>query len=332
MKERLLDQEREAYPQFQCSIHMGEHSVNVFSNEDGFLSNLLRSTTDYVTSFPGWDVKQEPGDSPVSIIYLPSSDSEIQYFGHTKTVLATGKPEDYKSGQVLAYLGFWLMELQRQSESMFTVHSSALALGDRGVLLMGHEGAGKTSILLEMARKYDGEIISNDLTIIKHRPRDENMILVDGTKEIRLRQSSVVKRFPSLSEMFTENNSSPWENKVVVDPARLGLRQANSPKDLHAVFMIHLDSNENCPLSGHREEGISIRYRLYEDMSRIIRGNAISLFGADRKILGYTPSLDTVEIHQKRVAAIEYLVEDLGVWYVSGGNLEEVCEAIYEKV
>ncbi len=36
-------------------------------------------------------------------------------------------------------------------------------------------------------------------------------------------------------------------------------------------------------------------------MSRIVRGNAISLFGVNDNILGYTPSLDNLDLHQKRV-------------------------------
>jgi hypothetical protein len=132
--------------------------------------------------------------------------------------------------------------------------------------------------------------------------------------------------------MFTDSNGSPWETKLTMDPLALGLKQADSPRQLKAAFAVHLDSNGNFPLSEYRENGISIRYKLYEDMSRIIRGNAISLFGADNRILGYTPSLDSPEIHKRRVEAIEYLVEDLGVWYISGGNLKEICQAISKKV
>ncbi len=183
MKERLLSLEREAYSGFQCSIYMGGHSVNVYSKVDIFLPSLMEGTADYISSFPGWKVEQEQSNSCYSIVYLPGSEPEIQYIKERNVVLAMGELEDYKSGQALAYLGFWLMELQRQSDSMFTIHSSALALEENGVLLMGHEGAGKTSILLGMIKEYGGEVISNDLTVVKHNSDEGNMVLVDGTKK-----------------------------------------------------------------------------------------------------------------------------------------------------
>ena len=108
------------------------------------------------------------------------------------------------------------------------------------------------------------------------------------------------------------------------------MKSAVGTEKLSAVFLIHLDSQEDYPLLVHKTEGIDIRYILYEDMSRIVRGNAISLFGADDKILGYTPSLDNLDLHQRRVAAIECFLGEIGVWNISGGNLGQICQTIYE--
>jgi hypothetical protein len=321
--------EWENKPSFQCAIYMGKHSVNIYSRLAHFLPYFENHDTDYISSFPGWKTSRQPSDSEFSIVYHPRSESAFYYKETIKTLLATGRPEDYESGQVLAYLGFWLMEAQRQKESMFTMHSSALTIEDAGVLLLGHSGSGKTSVLLGLNARYDCEIISNDLTIVEHNLQTEKMTLIDGTKEVRLRLASVRTNFPELISLFPQGDQPPWETKVAVTPEAIGMVSAIGPKRLNAAFLVHLDSQEHCPLLTHRTEGIDICYVLYEDMSRIVRGHAISLFGADNRIMGYTPSLDNQKLHKKRVAAIECLQRDIGVWNISGGSLNQVCEAIY---
>lgn len=323
-------QEWENRPPFQCSIYMGKHSVNIYSGMNHFLPHFEGLGVDYIPSFPGWRVAKNPSVSEYSIIYCPDYQSAFHYDQETKTLFATGKPEDYESGQVLAYLGFWMMEAQRQAESMYTIHSSALAIESKGVLLLGHSGAGKTSILLGLGSRYNCEVISNDLTIVAHNPNSRNMMLIDGTKEIRLRLASVKARLPHLIDLFPDSNQSPWETKVVVSPEMIGIKSATGARILKSAFVIHLDAHESDNLLIHKTEEIAIRHTLYEDMSRIVRGNAISLFGVNNNILGYTPSLDNLDLHQKRVAAIECLLNEIGVWNVSGGNLDQICEAIHE--
>ena len=323
-------QEWKNKPPFQCAINMGKHSVNVYSKMDHFLPYFEGLGIDYILNFPGWKTSRSPTASEYSIVYCSNPESAFYYDENIKTLLAIGKPEDYESGQVLAYLGFWMMEAQRQTESIFTMHSSALAIEDKGILLLGHSGSGKTTILLGLGSRYGCEVVSNDLTIVGHNPEVGEMILVDGTKEIRLRLASVKTKFPGLVDLFPKSNQSPWKTKIAVAPEAIGIRSAVEPKKLSATFLIHLDSQEDYPLLAHKTEGIDIRYILYEDMSRIVRGNAISLFGADDKILGYIPSLDNLDLHQKRVAAIECLLSEIGVWNISGGNLGQICQTIYE--
>ena len=156
MLERELSsgfQERREKPLFQCSFCMGKHSVNIYSEIANFLPHPERLSADYIGSIPGWRVSQEPCFSEYSIVYHPSSRSGFSYKETEKTLDVFGEPRDYESGQALAYLSFWMMEAQRQAESMYTMHSSALAIEDRGVLLLGHSGAGKTSILLAQSLK-----------------------------------------------------------------------------------------------------------------------------------------------------------------------------------
>lgn len=327
MKERLFPSEAETKPPYQCTLRMGRHGVNYYSQEDQFVDTFL-SSPEYGGSFPGWQISFDPVGGP-TVIYQPTFLSNIEYQPSTNVLVVRGKPEDYVNGQALAYLGFWLLEAERQKENIFTLHSSAFAVEGKGVLLLGHSGSGKTTVMLDFARRYPTEIVSNDLTVTENQ---EKIWLNDGTKEIRLRLASVYHHFPEWVCLFHESEISPWENKAAFQPEQLGLIKATQSHLLEKIFVIHLDKNSDLPIQLNPVNDIAIRYYLYEDMSRIIRGNAISVFGTDYHFLGYTPSLDTPEIHARRVVAIEKMVEEVGIFSISGGNLQKVCQTIYEKI
>lgn len=320
--------EKEGIP-FRCSIWMGKHSINVYSEISDFLPYFEGLGVNYISSFPGWYVERRPSESEYSILYQPAEKAGFEFDLAEKTLKARGDIEDYKDGQVLAYIGFWLMEAQRQADLMYTMHSSALSLDGNGVLLLGHSGSGKTSVLLALGEKYGGEIVSNDLTVVSYDPVAQNMFLVDGTREIRLRLASVKTKFPHLAKLFpNEGNLSPWENKIAVSPEDVGMKINKEQKPVKSAFLVHLDSDATENLVVYRENGIFVRCTLYEDMSRIVRGSAISLFGKQNNILGYIPSLDNSQFHQGRVDAIEFILNKIGLWNISGGNIDQICEAI----
>ena len=134
--------EKEGIP-FRCSIWMGKHSVNIYSEIGDFLPYFEGLGVNYISSFPGWHVERMPSKSEYTILYQPSEEASFEFDQAKKTLKARGDIEDYKNGQVLAYVGFWLMEAQRQAEAMYAMHSSALSLDGNGVLLLGHSGSEK---------------------------------------------------------------------------------------------------------------------------------------------------------------------------------------------
>ena len=104
MSEKLLrffpeSGEIEKKPPFQCSLHMGRHAVNIFSELDHFLPYFEGLGHDYITSFPGWGIEKTPTDSEYSIVYYPQSTSGFHYDREKRTLFAFGKPEDYENGQ-----------------------------------------------------------------------------------------------------------------------------------------------------------------------------------------------------------------------------------------
>ena len=316
---------------FCCRLSAQGASVGIFTDIDELREALRANFKGFENMIPGFgvDVVRENDDR---LIIIENEDTGLFFDEDTRTAYLFGRAVDFADGQAVAWVSSWLMERQRQERSLFTMHSSAVNINGKGVLLLGHSGAGKTSIMLNLCQKYGAAVVSNDLTTIEHDHTSKSIRLVDGTKEIRLRLASIEQNFPGLRRFFASRGSSSWESKIVVHPEDIGLTSETGRPQIASIFEVHLDSKGTDGLSIQQEKQAPIRYRLYEDMARIIRGSAISIFNSEHQFLGYMPSLDSETIHAKRVACIEEMVDGVSVISVSGGNIEEITDAIFAIV
>lgn len=316
---------------FRGSLWVGKHSVNLFSDKGDVIDHTeLKNPSAF--RIPGWKFDETPSESEYSIIYRRDENSSLDLDSEDKSLTVRGRPEDFESGQSFAFLAFWLTELQRQEQSAYTIYSAALAIDKKGALLLGPSGAGKTSVLLKLCQIGNCEVVSNNLTLVSHNPESHQINLDDGTKEIRPRLAAV-NDFPELKDKLTSKlGNVSWETQVNITPEEVGATIADGPRQLSQVFEIHYDIRGQDGLIIKRENGLDVRYRLYENMSRILRGTAISVFGKDNHFLGYMPSLDTIDLHERRVQAIETMVNDIGVMSISGGNLFELAEVVYSTI
>ena len=317
--------------QFCCRLLAQGASVRISTDVAELREVLPANFKGFENMIPGFSVDRVEGDGE-RLVILENEDSGLYFDEQKRTVYLFGGTTDFVDGQAIAWVSSWLMERQRQERSLFTMHSSAVTMSGKGVLLLGHSGAGKTSIMLNLCQKYGASVVSNDLTVVRHDFGSKRISLVEGTKEIRLRLASVEQNFPSLKKYFASRDSSAWESKIVVHPEDIGLTSEQGQPQITSIFEVHLDSKGTDGLLVRQEEQVPIRYRLYEDMARIVRGSAISVFDSRHQFLGYMPSLDSENIHAKRVACIEEMVDGVGVVSVSGGNIEEITEAIFSIV
>lgn len=70
------------------------------------------------------------------------------------------------------------------------------------------------------------------------------------------------------------------------------------------------------------------RLYLYEELSRYIRGVCIPIvYGSQFYIGDYLSSLDKPEYHKNRVKFIDWLMKDIGFYFISG-SMNAICEFI----
>ena len=101
-------------------------------------------------------------------------------------------------------------------------------------------------------------------------------------------------------------------------------------------FYVHLENNPNTPLLvkkiDHRDSLYMGRLYLYETFSRYIRGVCIPILKGEKpELSSYLPSLDDQICHDNRLNLINWLMDDLGFYYISG-SMDVICRYINSKI
>jgi len=197
------------------------------------------------------------------------------------------------SGETLLYAAYPLLEDQRQSKNWLTAYSAAVSVDDSGILLLGKSGAGKTSVAVDLCRRYGAELIGNDLIILGLR--DEQLIVKAGTKFLFLRYESVKKSLPDMINVFPRVPVEPWLYKIKIKPEDVGVNIRIAPASIKQVYNVHVDESFSS-LYVQGEQNLATKLFLIENFSRYIKGSCLNILGgSDFKELAFVPSYDKKE-------------------------------------
>ncbi len=317
---------------FVCNIAMGDRSVNIFSRIDSFLPSFL-GRGEYIPFIPGWRCKTKKAKTKYSVTYIPAKISNLIYSDNRQLIKVYGESEYFSDGQTLAYLVYSLLEVDRQKNSETTAHLAACSKNGKGIILLGERGAGKTSILLALCRKYGYRVIANDLALLGFDKKHNLIFINDGTKIFGLRHTAAKMHHPDLLKFFPKKIKDSWTTKSFILPQQIGVSIDDKKTKVDKVFFCHLHANKKEHFFDEKMSGSWIKVNLYENFSRYIRGSSLIPFlgGIGGNSIGYIPPLDQLNFHKQRVRLINYLVNDIGITHISGGNLQELCDFIDNK-
>lgn len=231
----------------------------------------------------------------------------------------------------LPHLIYSLGELPRQREQeSVTIHAAALAAPDnKGVLILGDKGRGKTTLAIQLGIQHRYRLIGNNLVIVGRDKKEIN--LVTGTKSLVARVAAL-KDVSALTNFFIDLNGSGHEQKKTFKPEELGIVRQSCCIPISTVIRVHIH-----PLEQHAATVTSInepnteRLRLFENFSRYIRGVSTPLILNNSSVEGFTPSLDDSILSKMRSDLIESILK-LNFQYVSGNFVEAVAEKVNQIV
>ena len=305
-------------------IYIETSGAGLVYHSDIDLTGFLGSSKDYL-EFPGLKIFENvPNNFPYSVKYFDVPDRSILC---SENEIKIYYPSEDLTAASIVFMGYILMERQRNEKSMVTIHSACVEKDNSAILLLGRTGSGKTTLSLNLCDKYNYSLIGNDRNVIGFNS-DEELVAFDGTKFVFLRYESIKRNIPELLGLFPNEKKDSWLRKVKVLPDDLGIR-VSSNVPITKSYIIHVDNSQK-ELYCRNGDDPANRLYLNELFSMYIRGMYTTFSDKKFRAVGYVPSYDTVQCYKNRTELINAVFETSDLEYVSG-NLNDVSEYINEK-
>lgn len=307
---------------YTCSVISAKEGVNFHSNVDLFShftqKNFQREHLDPVIS-------RKLLPTPFKVNYRDGAAETLVYL--EKEVHVEYPWSKMCNGNTLMYLAYPFIELQRQVRGYVTAHSAAVTINGKGILLLGKIGAGKTTLSIDLCRRYGAELIGNDITVVGLR--SGRVFLENGSRFLFLRQESVRRNLPDLLSFFPKETDDAWLSKIRIDPEEIGIKIRIGSTQAQKICIVHVD--ENLPsVYAKRDASLVTKLFLNENFSRYIRATCLAMLGGEElDFLGYVPSYDRIELFEFRKKLISAIIRRIE--YISG-PLKAVADYISKGV
>jgi hypothetical protein len=238
-------------------------------------------------------------------------------------------PANRIDAEVLAYAAYPLTEFRRQQRGAVTAHSAAVAYDESAALILGKEGAGKSTVAIHSCRDFGGKLIGNDLTIVES-PDNGGIHVSHGTKVLHLRRESVRRGLADLLKMFPSETDDAWLQKIALSPDMLGIQTRDHPVDVKISALVHVDEAQEKLFVRDESKNLVSRLTIYENFSRYIRGSCVPGLDKDKQFMYCLPSLDNSSMFEKRTKLIERVLRQ-PLLYVSGRS-KEIAQFIQQEI
>jgi len=317
---------------FQCAIYMDNYGINIYSDYPKTFDILRKGS--FIPFIPEYHCIKTKAKSIYSIIYIQDTISSARMLNDNKTLEIKGPLKDILEASTIPFRAHFMLEQQMQKDSIFTSQGAGVSKNGRAVLLMGKRGAGKTSITLELCRKHNYKLIGNDLVLVGLKKNKSYFF--GGAKVFTLRFTTVKYYNTDLQKFFKKDHPNEWTNKVRFLPKDLGISIEKKGPKIIKVFYVHLLNDESASLYiqkiGGKEASYLGRLYLYNELSKYVRGTCIPLvYGSQFYIGDYLPSLDKPKYHRNRVRFIDWIMDEIGFYFISG-SMNAICDFINQEL
>ena len=177
-------------------------SCNAFVEIDSDIDlyEIVKDKIDFI-DFPEITIEKynNKEKSKYTVEYTNNNDRILRYEKHKVVIKYPIK--EMKDGLTILFMAYPLLEVNRRENKSLTCHCAGVSINGKGILILGKEGAGKTTLAIELCRKYNAKLIGNDLCVIDYSFLN-NLKLLGGTKYIFLRYESIKRNIPVLLKKF----------------------------------------------------------------------------------------------------------------------------------
>lgn len=306
---------------FQCSVYMTEEGINIYC-ESSRIIELLEGS--FVPFIPEWRVEKQESKGLPNLECAFGGTQEIKTDGRDNFFIS-GSFEEFSQSHTIPYFIHYILESERAKKGRATIHAAAVSKRGKGILILGKQGSGKTSITLELCREYGYSLVGNDLVLAGLQ--EDIGYLYGGTKIFRVRATTIKDYNKDLKNFFKPSNDDEWTRIAIIEPDKIQVLIEKSIVPIHAIYYVHLYSPDHDFIAKEVDKLFS-RIYLYQIFSEYIRGSAIiPLIGKDLRFSDYIPSLDARDAFEKRIRFINWIVNNKNYKYITGA-LADICTFI----
>ncbi len=303
---------------FQRAAYMAEEGVNIYSEDDRVI-DLLEG--DFVPFIPEWRVEKGAGRNLPSLECHFGKKQEIKT-DENDNFLISGLFKEFSQSHTLPYFIHYILERERAKKGRATVHAAAVSKNGKGILILGKQGSGKTSITLELCKKYGYSLVGNDL-VLAGLQKDAGY-LYGGTKIFRVRATTIKDYNKDLEKFFKTNSNDEWTRIAIIRPSEIRVVAEKSVVPVQAIYYVHIYPPGHNFIAKEVDKLFS-RVYLYQIFSEYIRGSAIiPLIGKDLRFSDYIPPFDTRDAFAKRIKFINWIIDNKNYKYIAG-ELTDIC-------
>jgi hypothetical protein len=280
------------------------------------------------------DVRAATDRAPdVTLEYAASPATDVTFRADERTLRVAAPPG---RGMTMARVAIrQLAERARQMHGLHKLHASAVELDGIALVFAGPTEAGKTSLALSLCRSHGARLIANDQTVLAVEPHGP--LVVDGDATLNLRYGSLQRAAPDLARTVFAPADGPapafYDVKRLAPPS-VGLAVRNGPTPLARLFFVQLDAacaSARVQAAGDRSDPtlIELRRRLYEELTRLVRGAMILPVSDDGESYAdfLPPDLDDAVLMRRRIHLIDAIASRRLLASVRG-PLDAVIEAV----
>ena len=263
--------------------------------------------------------------------YLSSSGYTCD-FDDAQDILNVSFPWDHSSKNLMHTMLWHLFEYKRQCTGEYVFHASAVVRDGSAIVLTGPSESGKTTIALELCRKYGFSFYANDVVLMALNAAAPHLLF--GDLEIRMRLSSLREYDPDLARKIfgnAVNATHPWDFKRDVAPEDIELKSTSGCVPISQFAFVRLDRGVDQLYARCIDSSDSAGQRYFHsEITSNIRGGSYSpVYSTQGTVPFFIPSLDRPALLRARIEFMESVAEKCALNRLRG-RLDAVTKFIHE--
>jgi len=315
--------------EFQSKISICGQSINVFcpfnlpKREDGGLDDLEIPECSFSSDFEHSDPKA---------VFHDDTDCFVDWLPEDKKIVLHGKKEEFDNGTAMLFIALSMSEYLRQKEGKILLHGAAVELpSGEALVLLGDKGDGKSTMVYYLCKNFGCKLLASDQVFIGLDSTSNELNVLGGTKNFRVRKTATSSHLSELSNLFPEQDDLPnWESKINLKPDEVDIQISLNKPRIKSVVWLKLDpwKNQEALLKRNLEDDLVPTLNLSEKLSRHINGGATPIIG-NGKLRAFSPSLDDAHTLANRKKIYTKILRT-GFFSIFGGDIKTIANKLLE--